>query len=93
MLPVIEVKALAPYAVEYLTKLLKKHADGVDKVGSVIDMQQYFLVFDATFADNFSLHASLRKVMRGHYPTLKVITLPSVLHCFRYFVFWLSVTT
>uniref|UniRef100_A0A8B9CTS9 Transmembrane protein 214 n=1 Tax=Anser brachyrhynchus TaxID=132585 RepID=A0A8B9CTS9_9AVES len=74
MLPVLGIKALSPYAVAYLDRLLTMHPN-LTKGFGMIGPKDFFPLLDFAFMPNNSLPPSLQEQLRRLYPRLKVLAL------------------
>eukprot|EP00075_Anas_platyrhynchos_P022064 XP_027311317.1 transmembrane protein 214 isoform X1 [Anas platyrhynchos] len=74
MLPVLGIKALSPYAVAYLDRLLMMHPN-LTKGFGMIGPKDFFPLLDFAFMPNNSLSPSLQEQLRRLYPRLKVLAL------------------
>uniref|UniRef100_A0A669Q595 Transmembrane protein 214 n=1 Tax=Phasianus colchicus TaxID=9054 RepID=A0A669Q595_PHACC len=75
MLPVLGIKALSPYAVSYLDRLLMVHPN-LTKGFGMIGPKDFFPLLDFAFMPNNSLTSpSLQEQLRRLYPRLKVLAL------------------
>uniref|UniRef100_A0A8C9GEI4 Transmembrane protein 214 n=1 Tax=Pavo cristatus TaxID=9049 RepID=A0A8C9GEI4_PAVCR len=74
MLPVLGIKALSPYAVSYLDRLLMMHPN-LTKGFGMIGPKDFFPLLDFAFMPNNSLSPSLQEQLRRLYPRLKVLAL------------------
>ncbi|XP_015715099.1 transmembrane protein 214 [Coturnix japonica] len=74
MLPVLGIKALSPYAVSYLDRLLTVHSN-LTKGFGMIGPKDFFPLLDFAFMPNNSLAPSLQEQLRRLYPRLKVLAL------------------
>ncbi|XP_052548036.1 transmembrane protein 214 isoform X2 [Tympanuchus pallidicinctus] len=74
MLPVLGIKALSPYAVSYLDRLLTMHPN-LTKGFGMIGPKDFFPLLDFAFMPNNSLSPSLQEQLRRLYPRLKVLAL------------------
>ncbi|XP_426216.3 transmembrane protein 214 isoform X2 [Gallus gallus] len=74
MLPVLGIKALSPYAVSYLDRLLTVHPN-LTKGFGMIGPKDFFPLLDFAFMPNNSLSPSLQEQLRRLYPRLKVLAL------------------
>uniref|UniRef100_A0A669PM15 Transmembrane protein 214 n=1 Tax=Phasianus colchicus TaxID=9054 RepID=A0A669PM15_PHACC len=74
MLPVLGIKALSPYAVSYLDRLLMVHPN-LTKGFGMIGPKDFFPLLDFAFMPNNSLSPSLQEQLRRLYPRLKVLAL------------------
>ncbi|XP_069829356.1 transmembrane protein 214 [Dendropsophus ebraccatus] len=94
MLPVLGMKALSPYAISYLDRLLLMHSN-LTKGFGMIGPKDFFPLLDFAFMPNNSLSASQQEQLRHLYPRLKVLafgaTPESTLH--TYFPSFLSRAT
>ncbi|NXF39472.1 T214B protein, partial [Nyctibius bracteatus] len=72
MLPVLGIKALSPYAVAYLDRLLMLHPN-LTKGFGMIGPKDFFPLLDFAFMPNNSLPPSLQEQLRQLYPCLKVL--------------------
>ncbi|XP_014801846.1 PREDICTED: transmembrane protein 214 [Calidris pugnax] len=72
MLPVLGIKALSPYAVSYLDRLLMMHPN-LTKGFGMIGPKDFFPLLDFAFMPNNSLTPSLQEQLRRLYPRLKVL--------------------
>ncbi|NWW98604.1 TM214 protein, partial [Caloenas nicobarica] len=72
MLPVLGIKALSPYAVSYLDRLLTMHPN-LTKGFGMIGPKDFFPLLDFAFMPNNSLPPSLQEQLRRLYPRLKVL--------------------
>ncbi|KAG9467557.1 hypothetical protein GDO78_014694, partial [Eleutherodactylus coqui] len=94
MLPVLGIKALSPYAITYLERLLLLHSN-LTKGFGMIGPKDFFPLLDFAFMPNNSLSASQQEQLRDLYPRLKVLafgaTPESTLH--TYFPSFLSRAT
>ncbi|KAM8810021.1 transmembrane protein 214 [Eudromia elegans] len=72
MLPVLGIKALSPYAVAYLDRLLMMHPN-LTKGFGMIGPKDFFPLLDFAFMPNNSLPPSLQEQLRQLYPRLKVL--------------------
>ncbi|KAM6432732.1 transmembrane protein 214 [Rhynochetos jubatus] len=94
MLPVLGIKALSPYAVSYLDRLLTIHPN-LTKGFGMIGPKDFFPLLDFAFMPNNSLPPSLQEQLRRLYPRLKVLAFgarpETVLH--TYFPSFLSRAT
>ncbi|KAM6083509.1 transmembrane protein 214 [Chlamydotis macqueenii] len=72
MLPVLGIKALSPYAVAYLDRLLMVHPN-LTKGFGMIGPKDFFPLLDFAFMPNNSLPPSLQEQLRRLYPRLKVL--------------------
>ncbi|NXC22500.1 T214B protein, partial [Corythaeola cristata] len=72
MLPVLGIKALSPYAVSYLDRLLMMHPN-LTKGFGMIGPKDFFPLLDFAFMPNNSLPPSLQEQLRRLYPRLKVL--------------------
>ncbi|NWH56407.1 TM214 protein, partial [Geococcyx californianus] len=94
MLPVLGIKALSPYAVAYLDRLLMMHPN-LTKGFGMICPKDFFPLLDFAFMPNNSLPPSLQEQLRQLYPRLKVLAFgakpESALH--TYFPSFLSRAT
>ncbi|XP_042659137.1 transmembrane protein 214 [Tyto alba] len=72
MLPVLGIKALSPYAVAYLDRLLVMHPN-LTKGFGMIGPKDFFPLLDFAFMPNNSLPPSLQEQLRRLYPRLKVL--------------------
>ncbi|XP_067947810.1 transmembrane protein 214-B-like [Watersipora subatra] len=71
MLQVIGIKSLAPYAVSYLALLLQKAGSSIDQGYNIIEMKDYFLLFDGIFMMDKNVQVASQKKLREFYPILK----------------------
>ncbi|XP_072000014.1 transmembrane protein 214 isoform X2 [Engystomops pustulosus] len=94
MLPVLGIRALSPYAISYLERLLLMHSN-LTKGFGMIGPKDFFPLLDFAFMPNNSLSASQQEQLRDLYPRLKVLafgaTPESSLH--TYFPSFLSRAT
>ncbi|NXU50966.1 TM214 protein, partial [Turnix velox] len=74
MLPVLGIKALSPYAVSYLDRLLMMHPN-LTKGFGMIGPKDFFPLLDFAFMPNNSLPPNLQEQLRRLYPRLKVLAL------------------
>ncbi|NXI64934.1 T214B protein, partial [Anseranas semipalmata] len=74
MLPVLGIKALSPYAIAYLDRLLMMHPN-LTKGFGMIGPKDFFPLLDFAFMPNNSLPPSLQEQLRRLYPRLKVLAL------------------
>uniref|UniRef100_A0A8C6ZXE6 Transmembrane protein 214 n=1 Tax=Nothoprocta perdicaria TaxID=30464 RepID=A0A8C6ZXE6_NOTPE len=72
MLPVLGIKALSPFAVAYLERLLLMHPN-LTKGFGMIGPKDFFPLLDFAFMPNNSLPPSLQEQLRQLYPRLKVL--------------------
>ncbi|XP_010000501.1 PREDICTED: transmembrane protein 214 [Chaetura pelagica] len=72
MFPVLGIKALSPYAVAYLDRLLMMHPN-LTKGFGMIGPKDFFPLLDFAFMPNNSLPPSLQEQLRQLYPRLKVL--------------------
>ncbi|XP_071598418.1 transmembrane protein 214 isoform X2 [Heliangelus exortis] len=72
MLPVLGIKALSPYAVAYLDRLLRVHPN-LTKGFGMIGPKDFFPLLDFAFMPNNSLTPSLQEQLQQLYPRLKVL--------------------
>ncbi|XP_059583593.1 transmembrane protein 214 isoform X3 [Alligator mississippiensis] len=72
MLPVLGMKALSPYAIAYLDRLLMTHPN-LTKGFGLIGPKDFFPLLDFAFMPNNSLVPSLQEQLRQLYPRLKVL--------------------
>ncbi|XP_074847657.1 transmembrane protein 214 isoform X2 [Carettochelys insculpta] len=94
MLPVLGIKALSPYAIAYLDRLLLIHPN-LTKGFGMIGPKDFFPLLDFAFMPNNSLSPSLQEQLRQLYPRVKVLAFgarpETVLH--TYFPSFLSRAT
>ncbi|XP_069461637.1 transmembrane protein 214 [Ambystoma mexicanum] len=72
MLPVLGTKALSPFAIAYLDRLLMMHAN-LTKGFGLIGPKDFFPLLDFAFMPKNSLAPSLQEQLRHFYPRLKVL--------------------
>lgn len=70
MLPMLEVRQVAHYPVEYLEQLVRSHKKSTSSDG-VVTLREYFQVLDIVFCPGFNLSNDLRKRLNDLYPCLK----------------------
>lgn len=94
MLPVLGLKALSPFAITYLDRLLMMHPN-LTKGFGLIGPKDFFPLLDFAFVPNNSLPPSLQEQLQQLYPQLKVLAFgakpESTLHA--YFPSFLSRTS
>lgn len=71
MLPSLSSKALAPFCIDYLENLFKRHTD-MKRVYGEVSVREYFHMMDAVFEDH---HVSneLKKKLQAVYPKMKMV--------------------
>ncbi|XP_078506180.1 transmembrane protein 214 [Lissotriton helveticus] len=72
MLPVLGTKALSPFAIAYLDRLLMMHAN-LTKGFGMIGPKDFFPLLDFAFMPKNSLSPSQQEQLRQFYPRLKVL--------------------
>ncbi|XP_056419674.1 transmembrane protein 214 [Hyla sarda] len=72
MFPVLGIKALSPFAISYLERLLRMHSN-LTKGFGMIGPKDFFPLLDFAFMPNNSLSASQQEQLRDLYPRLKVL--------------------
>ncbi|KAJ7341415.1 hypothetical protein JRQ81_005484 [Phrynocephalus forsythii] len=94
MLPVLGLKALSPFAIAYLDRLLMMHPN-LTKGFGLIGPKDFFPLLDFAFVPNNALSSSLQEQLRQLYPRLKILAFgakpETTLH--TYFPSFLSRTT
>ncbi|GFR79105.1 transmembrane protein 214 [Elysia marginata] len=70
MLPMLEVRQVAHYPVEYLEQLVRAHKT-VTSADGVVALREYFQVLDVVFSPGFNLSNDLRKRLNDLYPRIK----------------------
>ncbi|GFO07292.1 transmembrane protein 214 [Plakobranchus ocellatus] len=70
MLPMLEVRQVAYYPVEYLEQLLHIHKN-VTSADGAVSLKEYFQVVDIVFHPGFNMSNDLRKRLSDLYPRIK----------------------
>ncbi|XP_048760767.2 transmembrane protein 214-like [Ostrea edulis] len=73
MMPMLKVRPVAPYCVEYLEELFRTHTD-MKKLSGEMSLKEYFFLVDMIFNDQ-NMPKDLAKKLQTLYPKLKKIAL------------------
>ncbi|XP_061182202.1 transmembrane protein 214-B-like [Saccostrea echinata] len=73
MMPMLKVRPVAPYCVDYLEELFQTHTD-MKKLSGEMSLKEYFFLVDMIFSDQ-NLPKDLAKKLQTLYPKLKKIAL------------------
>jgi len=77
MLPFLNIRTLAPFAVHYLESLFRRHQKALNSANIAFPKREFFKLFDELYSQQPTINVELRGRLLKIYPQLKMVAIGS----------------